>query len=367
MPAAPVESREHGARERVAGIQRARLLAALVEVCAERGAAGLTVSDIVARAGVSRRTFYELFEDSAACLLAALDEAIATAAARVDGVYRADARWRERIRAALAALLDLLDEQPEIGRLLVVESLAAGPGALRRRARALAALVAAVDEGRAEGRAGVAPGPLTAEGVVGGALAVIHARIARDGRDPPAPARAGDAEAVRMAELVNPLMSMIVLPYLGATAARREAERPVLVSAASPPRSSGNPLADLGLRVTYRTMRVLAAIDAQGGRGSYPSNRQVGRIAGIEDQGQVSKLLARLERVGLIENAKGDSAKGVPNMWRLTLKGREFQAAIEPHGDQSATSASSAATSSSVTSSSGEGTTLPSRKVSQRS
>jgi AcrR family transcriptional regulator/DNA-binding MarR family transcriptional regulator len=361
MPAAAVESRDDGARERVAGIQRARLFAALVEVCAERGAAGLTVSDIVGRAGVSRRTFYELFDDCEGCLLAALDEAIAAAAARVAEVYRADARWQERIRAALAALLDFLDQQPQLGRLLVVESLATGPGALERRAHALDTLVAAVDDGRAEARAGTAPAPLTAEGVVGGALAVIHTRIARGAQGQPAGGRgAGDAGAPRMAELVNPLMSMIVLPYLGAAAAGREAERPVSATPL-PARSSGNPLAELGLRVTYRTMRVLAAIEAQGGRGSYPSNRQVGRAAGIEDQGQVSKLLARLQRVGLIENAREEASKGVPNMWQLTLKGREFQAAIEPHRDQAATSVSSAAMSRSATPSSGAGTRAPSR------
>jgi AcrR family transcriptional regulator len=332
MSATVAESREDGAQGGVAGIQRARLFAALVEVCAQRGAAGLTVSDIVGHAGVSRRTFYELFDDCEGCLLAALDEAIAAAAARVAEVYRADARWQERIRAALAALLDFLDEQPELGRLLIVESLAAGPGALECRARALAGLVAAVDEGRAEARAGTTPGQLAAEGVVGGVLAVIHARMTGGGQRQSAGTRAGDAGAPRMAELLGPLMSMIVLPYLGAAAARREADRPVSVSAApSPARSSGNPLAELGLRVTYRTMRVLAAIEAQGGRGSYPSNRQVGRASGIEDQGQVSKLLARLERVGLIENVRGDRGKGVPNMWQLTLKGREFQAAIEPH------------------------------------
>jgi AcrR family transcriptional regulator/DNA-binding MarR family transcriptional regulator len=356
MPVVAVESRDDGARERVAVIQRARLLAALVEVCAQRGAAALTVSDIVAHAGVSRRTFYELFEDTEGCLLAALDDAFAAAAARVAEASRADARWQERIRAALAALLEFLDEQPELGRLLIVESLAAGPRALERRAQALATVVEAVDEGRAEARAGTTPAPLTAEGVVGGVLAVIHTRMTRGAPGEPPAARADAAAAPRMAALLNDLMSTIVLPYLGAAAARREAERPVS-AAPAPPRASGNPLAALGLRVTYRTMRVLAAIETQPGA----SNRQVGRAAGIEDQGQVSKLLARLERVGLIENARGERGKGVPNMWQLTLKGREFQEAIEPHRDQAVTSASNTVTSRSSTPSSGEGTTSPSR------
>ena len=86
------------------------------------------------------------------------------------------------------------------------------------------------------------------------------------------------------------------------------------------------PLAKLGMRVTYRTMRVLAAIEAQPGS----SHRQVGRAAGIDDQGQVSKLLARLKRLELIENLGEDRGKGAANAWQLTAKGRDIQAAIEP-------------------------------------
>lgn len=329
MPATPVESREGEARERVAGIQRVRLLSAVVEVCVERGAANLTVSEIVGRAGVSRRTFYELFDDSEACLLDALDEAIATAAARVLEAYDPHARWRERIAAALDALLGFLDDEPEVGRLLMVESLAAGPRALERRARVLEAIIAAVDAGRAETKGGAALPSLTAEGVVGGALAVIHRHMLEPlgGRRAVASRSHEDS---RMGALANPLMGMIVLPYLGAAAARREAARPVSFTPRGP-RSTGKPLTKLGMRVTYRTMRVLAAIEELGGQGSYPSNRQVGRAAGIEDQGQVSKLLARLKRIELIENAGEDRGKGAPNAWQLTAKGREFQAAIEPH------------------------------------
>ena len=114
-------------REKVSEIQRARILAAMTEVAAERGAGNVTVAHVVSRSGVSRRTFYELFEDREACFLAAFDEAAQQIAARVVPAYEAEKRWRERIRAGLAALLDFLDEEPQAGRLCVVESLAAGP------------------------------------------------------------------------------------------------------------------------------------------------------------------------------------------------------------------------------------------------
>ena len=66
-------------------------------------------------------------------------------------------------------------------------------------------IVALVEEGR-QVRAGSEPPPLAAEGVVGGALAVIHARM--HVRQP-----------VQLTELSGPLMATIVLPYLVVTPA----------------------------------------------------------------------------------------------------------------------------------------------------
>ena len=83
------------------------------------------------------------------------------------------------------------------------------------------------------------------------------------------------------------------------------------------------------MRLTYRTVRVLMAIDSLGGRGSHPSNRQVATAAGISDQGQISKLLARLQALGLIGNAGGDHAKGEPNAWALTSRGRDVTRTLQ--------------------------------------
>jgi chromosome segregation and condensation protein ScpB len=74
------------------------------------------------------------------------------------------------------------------------------------------------------------------------------------------------------------------------------------------------------MRLTYRTMRVLAAVAADPGC----TNRAAGSAAGVEDQGQISKLLWRLERVGLIENARVVPAAGAPNAWRVTPRGRQL-------------------------------------------
>jgi DNA-binding MarR family transcriptional regulator len=78
------------------------------------------------------------------------------------------------------------------------------------------------------------------------------------------------------------------------------------------------------MRLTYRTIRVLLAIGEQPGA----SNREIGAAAGIEDQGQISKLLARLARLGLIDNAGLGHHTGSPNEWALTQKGRHLQNTI---------------------------------------
>jgi AcrR family transcriptional regulator len=308
-------------------IQRARIIAGAVEAVAEGGYAGLTVATVIARAKISRRTFYELFEDRDSCFLAAFEEGLTRARGPVEEAYRKGGGWRERIGAGLLALLAFCDEQPMLARLLIVDALAAGPLALKRRAIVVKALVRAVDDGRGEIGDGRDPGPLAAEGVVGAVLAVLHARLPDDRRRKPLRALAG------------PLMSTIVLPFLGAAAAERELQRPTPRAAAAGarggPRSpQANPLHGLDMRLTYRTLRVLCAVNERPGA----SNRAVADGAGIADQGQMSKLLARLQQLGLIANVQRGNAggaragvariKGEPNAWTLTARGAEVVEAI---------------------------------------
>jgi AcrR family transcriptional regulator len=309
-------------REQVDEIQRTRVLGALSEVVAERGAGSATVAHIVARAGVSRRTFYELFADREDCFLAAFDQAVERAVARVLPEWESAGRWRERIRGALVALLGFFDEEPDLGALCVVHALGAGPRALERRAKVVRVLVAAVDEGRGEARRGEVA-PLTGEGVVGAVLAVLHTRLSAGGRGP---ARNG----APLTSLAGPLMGMVVLPYLGSAAATRELARPAPKLAAPRIGVREDPLRGLDMRLTYRTVRVLLAIAARPGA----SNRQVGDAAGILDQGQTSKLLQRLLHLGLILNAgNGEVGRGGPNAWRLTLRGEQLQRTIHAQGD----------------------------------
>jgi len=296
---------------RVGDIQRMRILDAMAEVARERGAGDVSVAHVVERAGVSRRTFYQLFEDREDCFLAALREAIARATGYVSEVYDPALPWAERMRNGLVGLLDFLEREPELGRLAVVESLGGGARALELRRATLERMELAVDEGRECMNGSSSAVQLTAEGVVGGAVSVIYGRLVSNDRG-------------SMVELVNPLMSMIVLPYLGPVAARKQLERPLANHRAHISRAPGNPLKDLDMRLTYRTVRALVAVAASPGS----SNRMVGEASGISDQGQVSKLLARLEKLDLAQNTRTGLMKGAPNTWRLTERGEEVAGVI---------------------------------------
>ena len=86
--------------------------------------------------------------------------------------------------------------------------------------------------------------------------------------------------------------------------------------------------ANTGFRMTTLTHEALAAVATLGEQGSNPSNREVAKVAGVKDEGQISKLLARLEGHGLLENAGGHPAAG--NAWQLTPSGAELLSASRP-------------------------------------
>jgi len=312
-------------RGRVAELQKARLLTAMVQEVSERGAANVSVGHVVGRSGVSRRTFYEIFNDREDCFLAAFDEALHNAAAVVVPAYGTGGAWQTRVRAGLTALLGFLDRDRAAARLLIVESLGAGHQALERRRQVTVDLVGVLELGRIEGSAKLDPPALTAEAIVGGLLSVLHGRLV-GGSDPETRTTDGRGLAGEssLLELAGPLMGMIVLPYLGPVAARKEIERPTPKATGTGPILRSDPLQDLPMRLTYRTMRVLVSVAENPGS----SNRTIGEHAGIADQGQASKLLARLHKLELIENRGGDPARGEANAWVLTMTGQQVHDSI---------------------------------------
>ncbi len=297
----------------------------MAEVVCERGLEETTVSDVVRRARVSRRTFYDVFEDRGDAFLATFEEGIRQAEARVIPALQAERAWTERVRAGLAALLAFFEEEPEFARLCVVHSLSAGPTVLARRTELLKHITRTIDTHARAMIKGPGPPPMTAEGVIGGVIAIIHDRLLE--QDP-----ASLHDPAPLLDLTGPLMATIVLPYTDRTIAIREHARPSPKPAPNNQHktrantTNGSPLGDLEMRLTYRTLRVLTAI------ATYPgaSNRQIADHAGIKDQGQISKLLTRLERLDLTHNTGPHQPKGEANAWTLTDKGQQIENAT--HG-----------------------------------
>jgi AcrR family transcriptional regulator len=304
-------------RGQVTQIQRSRMLAAAVEAVEDVGYARMTVAQVISRARVSRKTFYDVFADREDCFLAAFEQALGQARVIAQEAYERESSWRDGVRAALARLLLFMDEEPGLAKLCVVEALGAGERVLDQRGKVLEELAHVIDRGRLVTNAIREPPEVTAEGVVGAIFAVLHTRVLDHGDE-------------RLTDLLGPLMSMIVLPYLGARAAGRELSKPPMdlpapVRTRTPARHK-DPLEGLNMRLTYRTVRVLMVIAEHPGA----SNREIAEGSGIVDQGQISKLLNRLARLKLVENLGEGQEKGAANAWHLTARGAQVERATRP-------------------------------------
>jgi AcrR family transcriptional regulator len=136
----PLPRGPHGLeRDVVLASQRGRMLAAMADAVAGKGYASTTVADVVAAAGVSRKTFYEHFRDKEECFLAAYDTGVdlvldAIVAARPE---QDDDSWIALMRARVHAYLHTLAANPAFARTFLIEVFAAGPRALDRRAAVL--------------------------------------------------------------------------------------------------------------------------------------------------------------------------------------------------------------------------------------
>lgn len=304
----------------VAEVQRVRLLAGAVRAVDELGYDGATVAEITLRARVSRRTFYDLFSNREDCLLAVLDSTVERVTAELAQAGLERLAWRERVRGSLELILGFLDREPQLARVCVVQSARGSGRILERREQILTGLAIALDEGRAESGSGGDPPLLTAEGLIGASVSIVYARLLH-------------RDSGSLTALAGELMGLIALPYLGSDAARREQTRPTPAKSArarvseSAAVAQSDPLRGIPMRVTYRTMRVLEVVARQPGL----SNRALREQAGISDEGQTSKLLARLQRLGLLQNSGEGHAKGEPNAWILTPTGEQVEHSIRAH------------------------------------
>ncbi len=142
-------------REEVERSQRDRLLTGAAEAVAAKGYAATSVADIIERAGVSRTTFYQLFDDKLDCFLAACRMASdVVLAVLADELARIEAEGvtapTDTLDRLLGAYLQTLAEFPVLARVFLVEVYAAGTPAIQQRRDSLEQFVDLIVAHRAQ-------------------------------------------------------------------------------------------------------------------------------------------------------------------------------------------------------------------------
>jgi AcrR family transcriptional regulator len=124
-------------RDEVQSSQRGRLCFAAIESVAELGYAATTVGDIVTRARVARRTFYQFFSGKEECFAAGFDAAVKIVDTQLDAAISAaqPTSFRHLVRLSLESYLAILASEPTAARALHVETIGAGPALMGHRAR----------------------------------------------------------------------------------------------------------------------------------------------------------------------------------------------------------------------------------------
>jgi AcrR family transcriptional regulator len=291
---------------------------------------------VASRAGVSESVFTEVFSTVEECYRAAFEQGLELISGAVANAVERQQSWLERVRSGLVALLGFLDDEPLWAHALLLETPSSAAPTLECTQRLHGVLTGLLDQRSASDTetdsepacadSARTPSALTAELVAGGVFSVIASNLLEGGG--------------KLVELAPSLMAFIVAPYRGQAVARAEWEgRPCAgtqwqgeasgageLPASTPALARTHarvsaaaiaPAAKLPIRATRRTTLVLRAIALA----PYSNNREVAQAAGLADEGQTSKLLARLERKGVIANVGVGPARGEPNAWLLTPYG----------------------------------------------
>lgn len=210
----PLPAGRHGfSREQVEHNQRERLIAGLAAAVAEKGYRAVTITDITKQARVSRRVFYANFEGKEECFLAAFEVVADHVRELAAQASRESEGWPRQAVSAARAVLSFFAAEPDLARLCLVESQAAGPAVSARFHDAVHEAVPYIGRGRGERGASARELPPTTEESTIGALVMLASREVA----------AGQAESLE--DLLPEFAEFILAPYLGIETAERIARR----------------------------------------------------------------------------------------------------------------------------------------------
>ena len=166
--------------------QRERLIAAMAEVCAERGYVESSVAEISKRAGVSTASFYRQFKDRRECMLTSFEELFGRLLGEVERACGAVAEPAAKVKAGIRTAASLLAGDPPTARLLTVEIVAVGTEGVRLQHGAIERLAARLRDAREPGAAGPSQVPSAEWAAVAAMVALVARQVAEGESTSPA-------------------------------------------------------------------------------------------------------------------------------------------------------------------------------------
>jgi AcrR family transcriptional regulator/DNA-binding transcriptional ArsR family regulator len=282
--------------------QRDRLAAAMGELTAEVGTAAAGVHHVCQRAGVSRRTFYELYADRDACFVDAHQEAFGRLVGHLaEAVAAAGPEWEDRAVATTQALLGAWDADRVLAHLCLISSVGTNRETMALRRATIAQIAGLLADAPAQ--------PLQEEPVLTGAIGGVWELALRGLADDP---------HTSIADLAGAAIYLMLAPFAGRRqAAARAAGRgggAIAYSTRWTPAVVGDS-EDRGLLVTELTGQTLRYLNGHPGA----ANIDIARAVDVRHESQISRHLSRLERAGMVSRRK----EGRTNAWVLTARGEE--------------------------------------------
>jgi AcrR family transcriptional regulator len=282
--------------------QRDRLVAAMGELAAELGCAAVGVHRVCRWAGVSRRTFYDLYVDRDGCLLDTHEEAFGRLVGHVEAAVRdVGTDWEDRAVAATLALLGAWEADRVLAHLCLVSSISASAETRALRHAAIGRIARLL----ADAPEVAVLGELTLTSAIGGVWELALRRLS-------------DGPGASIDELSGVAIYLLLSPFAGrrqagARAAGRGGYATAYVTRWTPTVTGGAD--EHGLLVTELTGQTLRYLNGHPGA----ANIDIARAVDVRHESQMSRHLGRLEKAGMVSRRK----EGRTNAWVLTARGEE--------------------------------------------
>jgi AcrR family transcriptional regulator/predicted transcriptional regulator len=281
--------------------QRDRLVAAMGELTAELGLAAVGVHHVCQRAGVSRRTFYDLYADRDACVADTHEEAFGRLLGHLaEAVADTGAAWEDRAVAVTQAMLGAWDADRVLAQLCLVSSVSGHTDAMKLRRTAMAQIAGLLADPPRQ--------PMVEAAVLGCAITGIWGLAFASVTEKP---------EASISDLAGVAIYLLLAPFAGrrhaaARAAGRGGTAAYVTRWTPTVVGSGD---DRGLLVTELTSQTLRYLNGHPGA----ANIDIARAVDVRHESQMSRHLGRLERAGMVSRRK----EGRTNAWVLTARGEE--------------------------------------------